>query len=143
MRRTVKGGLALVGASVLIAVVAPIGVASAASLTVHAPSKINRTTRFNVAVSGTANFANNYLALFVSTRNCKSTFAAESAAAEREGNPEGLFVGRTFNVTMLKNAAGGAPATVWFCAYLYPKASGSAWAAQPPEVLNRHEITFT
>jgi hypothetical protein len=136
-----KGGLALVGASVLIAIVAPIGVASAASLTVHAPSKINRTTRFNVAVSGTANFANNYLALFVSPRNCKSTFAAENSGAGRL--LRGLFVGRTFNVTMLKNAAGGTPVTLWFCAYLYPKASGSAWAAQPPEVLNSHKITFT
>ena len=138
MSRAVKYAIAT--AVALIAIAAPAGAASAASLKVKAPTRLSRSKPFDVTASGTGNFKQNYIALFVSHVNCKGTYAAELKTGHRL---VAGFVGRTFNVRLLHNAKGGSPGTAFFCTYLYPKASGSAWALKPPEAKNSHKITWT
>jgi hypothetical protein len=139
MSRAVKG--TIVTAVALIAIAASASAASAASLKVTAPTRLSRSKPFNVIASGKGNFAKNYLALFVSKVKCKSTYAGEVRAGGRR--LVAGFVGRTFRVRLLHNAKGGSPGTAWLCTYLYPKASGSAWALKPPEAKNSHKITWT
>ena len=50
---------------------------------------------------------------------------------------------KAFNVRLQHNAKGGSRGSGWFCTYLYPKASGTAWAFKAPEAKNSHRITFT
>jgi hypothetical protein len=140
MSRAVKWTIATTVA--LIAIAAPAGAASAASLTVTAPSTIKVNKRFNVVASGKGTFAHNYIALFISGTKCKGTYAAQSNGFRLRPFKAG-FVPKSFKVTMLKNVFSSKPVTLWFCTYLYPKASGSAWAFKPPEAKNSHRIKFT
>jgi hypothetical protein len=134
--------MALFLACALLGAAAPYSLASGATLKVKAPTKIGRNKKFNVVVSGTATRKHNYLALFFGHSKCKSTYAKENKAGV--GTLErSVFVGKTFKVTMLRNVIGGAPGTGYFCTYLYPKASGTAWAFKAPEAKNQHKITWT
>jgi hypothetical protein len=136
MSRAVKYAIAT--AVALIAIAAP-AAASAASLKVTAPTRINHNTFFNIGLSGKGNFKHNYLAIFVSGSSCKGTYAAEVKKGHLYFH---TFVAKSFSGGLKKNR-GGAPGTAWFCTYLYPKASGTAWAFKPPEAKNSHKITFT
>jgi hypothetical protein len=140
--RALSGGTALVLACALLGAAAPYSLASGATLKVKAPTTIGSHKTFNVVVSGTATRKHNYLALFFGHSKCKSTYAKENRAGV--GTLErSLFVPKTFKVTMLKNVIGGVPGSGYFCTYLYPKASGTAWAFKAPEAKNQHKITFT
>lgn len=147
MSRAVKYAIAT--AVALIAIAAPAGAASAASLKVTAPTKISAQKKFNAVASGKGNFKHNFIALFFSHFKCKSTWAAENSAlgpppsGHLSNQLYGKFVGKTFKVTMLKNIKGGSPGSGFLCTYLYPKSNSPTALIKKPEVLNKHKIRFT
>lgn len=142
MSKGVKGCIALAASCAMVGAAAPLSFASGASLKVKAPTAIKRSKRFNVVVSGTAKFKRNYLAIFYDHSMCKSTYAAENVPGIGP-KLSSAFVGKTFKVTMLSGVKGGIPGTGFFCTYLYPAATGTAWATKKPEVRGTHRITFT
>jgi hypothetical protein len=141
MRKARKLGGVLVASSALLGIAGPVSAASAAKLTVKAPSKLDRHANFNVVASGKGNVKHNFLALVFSHVKCRGTLAGAHAAG---GNLLATkFVGKTFKVTLLRNAQGGNPGSGFLCTYLYPKSSGMAWVYKSPEALNTHKITWT
>ncbi len=141
MRKARRLGIAFVASIALLGIAGPVSAASAAKLSVKAPSKLNRNKKFNVFASGKGNGKHNYLALFFSKVKCKGTYAKEHTVGNLLAS---TFVGKSFkNVRLLHNARGGNPGTGYLCTYLYPKASGTAWAFKSPEAKNTHKITWT
>jgi hypothetical protein len=142
MAAALKRSLLTVPVGLAIGLAAPVAQASAASLKLKAPSTISASKSFRIVASGRGNGSSNFLAVFFTLR---SKCAATYAAANNQSHTillQSFFVGRTFKVK-LAPIHGGERATGRFCGYLYPRASGSAWAYKKPEASASRQIKFT
>lgn len=132
--------LVAVGAATMMLV--PVASAAAASLTLHAPRKVGATKYFYVRAKGKGKKTTNYLALFYTLQtSCPSTYAA-AISASHTIQVQTKFVSKKFKVK-LGPVHGGTSGSGRFCGYLYPKASGSAWAFHRPEAAASRRVTFT
>jgi hypothetical protein len=137
--RRARAVLAVSGAMITLAPAAP---AAAASLTLHAPRKVGAAKYFYVHAKGTGKKSTNYLALFYTLQSsCPSTYAA-AIGASHTFQIQTTFVSKKFKLK-LGPVHGGASGNGRFCGYLYPKASGSAWAFKKPEAAAARRIKFT
>src|SRR5947209_9022758 len=118
MGKVVKAGLGLVAAGVVIGAVAPVGVASTASLSLKSPKTVKVYQHFTLVASGVGTHKHNFVAIIFAATKCSSTYAAENKTAKQHNwFMFSYSVGKTFKVTR-KNLYDSQPETVHICGYL-------------------------
>ena len=159
--RGLGGCLALSAVAAAIGLAAPASLATNASLRLTVPSTVSQGQSFQAVASGTGTKKHNFLASFIPVNfhaiparfhdavvppipKCPRTFAA---AVDEVNNGDGVytdwFVHRKFNVTLLSSTGGPPGGKLRLCVYLYPRASGTAWAHKKPDSFATRTITST